>query len=43
MSIAVIYKMLPEVKLAWKDVWIGALGTAALFTVGKHLTEFIWE
>jgi membrane protein len=34
---AVIYKMLPEVKLAWKDVWIGALGTAALFTVGKHL------
>jgi membrane protein len=34
---AVIYKMLPEVKLGWKDVWIGALGTAALFTVGKHL------
>jgi membrane protein len=33
----VIYKMLPEVKLAWKDVWVGALGTAALFTVGKHL------
>lgn len=34
---AVIYKMLPEVKLRWRDVWIGALGTAALFTVGKHL------
>jgi membrane protein len=34
---AVIYKMLPEAKLGWKDVWIGALGTAILFTVGKYV------
>jgi membrane protein len=33
---AVIYKMLPNVKLSWRDVWIGALGTAILFTVGKY-------
>jgi membrane protein len=33
---AVIYKMLPDVQLSWHDVWIGALVTAALFTVGKH-------
>lgn len=33
---AVIYKMLPQIQLSWRDVWIGALGTAALFTLGKH-------
>ena len=33
----VIYKMLPRIKLSWRDVVIGALGTAALFTVGKFL------
>ena len=33
---AVIYKMLPQTHLSWRDVWIGALGTAALFTLGKH-------
>jgi membrane protein len=34
---AIIYKLLPQVRLSWRDVWIGALGTAALFTLGKHL------
>jgi membrane protein len=33
---AVIYKMLPNVKLAWRDVWIGAVVTAALFSLGKY-------
>ncbi|MES3024493.1 MAG: YihY/virulence factor BrkB family protein [Pseudomonadota bacterium] len=33
----VIYKLLPRVKLAWRDVTVGALGTAALFTVGKFV------
>lgn len=32
---ATVYKMLPSVKLAWKDVAIGALITALLFTAGK--------
>ena len=32
----VIYKMLPQVRLSWRDVVIGALGTAALFTLGKY-------
>ncbi|WP_028103987.1 YihY/virulence factor BrkB family protein [Pseudoduganella violaceinigra] len=32
----VIYKMLPRVKLSWRDVLIGAFGTAALFTLGKY-------
>jgi membrane protein len=33
---AVIYKMLPNVMLSWRDVWIGAVVTAALFSVGKY-------
>ena len=33
---AVIYRMLPNVKLAWRDVWVGALVTAALFSLGKY-------
>jgi len=32
---AVIYKMLPNVVLSWRDVWIGAVVTAALFSMGK--------
>jgi membrane protein len=33
---AVIYKMLPDVRLSWRDVWTGALFTAALFGIGKY-------
>lgn len=34
---AMIYKIMPRVRIAWKDVWIGAAATALLFTVGKFL------
>jgi membrane protein len=34
---AVIYKLLPDVTLAWRNVWIGAAVTAILFTIGKTL------
>ena len=33
---AVIYKMLPEAVLSWKDSWIGAVVTAGLFEIGKY-------
>jgi membrane protein len=32
-----IYRYLPDAKIAWKDVWLGAAITAVLFTVGKFL------
>ncbi|HEX2965736.1 MAG TPA: YihY/virulence factor BrkB family protein [Syntrophorhabdaceae bacterium] len=32
---AVIFKMLPEANVAWKDVWIGAVVTSALLAAGK--------
>ena len=34
---AVIYKMLPAIRLSWHDVWIGALTTAGLFMLGKFI------
>jgi membrane protein len=33
---AVIYKMLPDAPLSWRDVWTGALFTAGLFAFGKY-------
>jgi membrane protein len=32
-----IYKVLPDVHISWSDVWVGALVTALLFTLGKFL------
>ncbi len=32
---AAIFKWLPDVEMAWRDVWIGAVTTSVLFTVGK--------
>jgi membrane protein len=33
--LAAIFKVLPDAKVAWRDVWIGALVTSVLFHVGK--------
>jgi len=32
---ALVYKYLPQERLAWRDVWVGSLVTAILFNVGK--------
>jgi membrane protein len=32
---AMIYKFMPRVRIAWRDVWVGAAVTAALFALGK--------
>jgi membrane protein len=34
---AAIYKLVPDVRLQWSDVTVGAAVTALLFTAGKHL------
>ena len=34
---AVLFKYLPDAEIRWKDVWVGALVTAVLFTIGKSL------
>ena len=37
LAIAIIFKVLPDVGVAWRDVWRGAFITALLFNLGKHL------
>jgi membrane protein len=34
---ALIYKVLPDVKIPWRYLWIGAIFTALLFNIGKFL------
>ena len=34
---AMIYKFMPRASVRWADVWLGALVTSMLFTVGKFL------
>ena len=34
---AMMFKWLPDAKVAWADVWLGAVLTAALFELGKFL------
>ena len=34
---AMIFKVLPDVKTRWRDVWLGAALTSALFSLGRFL------
>jgi membrane protein len=34
---AMMFKWMPDAKIAWRDVWLGAAVTACLFEVGKFL------
>lgn len=37
---AVIYKVLPDAVISWKDAWIGSIFTALLFLLGKFLIGY---
>jgi membrane protein len=37
---AVIFKVLPDAKIKWKDVWAGAITTSVLFMLGKFAISF---
>jgi membrane protein len=43
LSFAVMYKLLPAVKIAWKDVWVGAVIAASLVTLGGWLVIFFMK
>lgn len=32
---AMVFKIMPDVRLRWHEVWLGAFGTAVLFSVGR--------
>lgn len=34
---AMMFRFLPDVRMRWREVWLGAAVTAALFTLGKYL------
>jgi membrane protein len=37
---AMIFKLLPDARIRWSDVWVGAALTSVLFTIGKFLIGF---
>jgi membrane protein len=37
MLFGMMFKILPDAAVAWQDVWIGAMVTALLFSLGKYL------
>jgi membrane protein len=40
---ALIFKYLPDARIKWRTVWIGALLTSFLFTIGKELLSFYFS
>jgi len=36
---AIIFKYLPDIKVRWRDVWVGAAITAVLFVIGESLVS----
>lgn len=40
---AAMFKILPDVEIEWRSVWIGAAVTAVLFTLGKYLLTFYFD
>jgi membrane protein len=37
LTVALVYRVLPDVKIAWRDIWVGAGATGLLFLLGNHL------
>ncbi len=35
--LALIFRVLPDVEIAWSDVWVGALSTSILFALGRWM------
>ncbi|MEJ8802695.1 YihY/virulence factor BrkB family protein [Pontibacter sp. H249] len=40
---AAIYRVLPDAKIKWKNVWIGAFVTSILFVVGKYILSVYFQ
>ncbi|HEX6222796.1 MAG TPA: YihY/virulence factor BrkB family protein [Chryseolinea sp.] len=37
---AIMFKVLPDAKIKWRDVWVGSLVTTVFFALGKYLIGF---
>jgi len=42
-ALAVLYKILPDAKVAWRDVWIGALITGSIFFLAVQLLSIYFS
>ena len=40
---AIIFKVLPDAKIRWRNTWVGATVTAMLFTVGKFIINIVLQ
>ncbi len=40
LHLALLYKIVPDTRIEWRDVWVGAAVTSALFSTGKFLIGF---
>lgn len=38
--VALLFRLLPDARVAWRDVWKGAFLTSALFALSRHLMAF---
>ena len=43
LALALIYELLPDAKIAWRDVWVGAAVSAVLFLIGSYLIGLYLE
>ncbi len=37
---ALIFKVIPDIEIAWRDVWVGAIATALLFSIGEWALSY---
>jgi membrane protein len=37
---AALFKVMPDAKISWRSVWVGAVATAVLFVIGKFVIGF---
>jgi membrane protein len=37
---AIIFRVLPDAEVAWRDVWLGALATSLFFAIGEYVIGF---
>lgn len=40
---ALMFKVLPDIEISWRSVWMGSIVTATLFNIGKMLLSFYFE
>jgi membrane protein len=40
---AAMFKILPDARVEWRDVWLGAIISSVLFNAGKYLIAFVFS